>query len=164
MTQPCSLAKQLSVRLERSFSCHVLTLRHANRTGGKVSPSRVPFYDALITAITKSTAGPGTTTIETWQLECLRRSLIEQPPSNGEKETAPRHSQRCAAFRRAKAELIAAKWISIEDDSRNRPQREIAIRSQNAGIGGRAREAPRETGRPVRPTAPRPGSASGFRV
>jgi hypothetical protein len=75
----------------------------------------MPFYDALVDAITKSSVGPGKTTIETWQLECLHRGLIEKPPSEG-KETASQRDRRFKLFRTAKAELIAAKRIAVEDD------------------------------------------------
>jgi AAA domain len=83
---------------------------------GKVRPGRVPFYDALVSATTKSTAGPGRTTLETWQLECLRRGLIEKPPSDGQKETSTDRGKRYAQFRVAKSEFIAAKWIAIDGD------------------------------------------------
>jgi hypothetical protein len=73
----------------------------------KAPPSRKPFYDALIAAITKSAVGPGRTTVETWQLECLRRGLIEKPLSDQD-ETTPQRRTRWRDWRRAKSDLIGA--------------------------------------------------------
>jgi hypothetical protein len=81
---------------------------------GKVQPGRVPFYDALVAAIGISSIAPGETTVETWELECLRRGLIEHPPAEG-KETWQQRAARYSAFRKAKSDLLAAKWIGIQD-------------------------------------------------
>jgi hypothetical protein len=78
---------------------------------GNVAPSRTPFYDALVSAIGKSDAGPGRTTQATWELECLRRGLIERAP---DKEDHRQRHGRFALYRTAKAALIGAKWIVID--------------------------------------------------
>ncbi len=79
----------------------------------KVAPSRKPFYDALTSAITKSTDGPGRTTLDTWRDECLRRGLIEKATDG---ETYKIRDARYRDFRKAKSELIAANWIAIDGD------------------------------------------------
>lgn len=77
-----------------------------------VPPSREPFYDAVVSAIVKSDLGPGRTTLETWEAECVRRGLIEpQPDAEDYKQ---RHS-RFTLFRTAKAALLGAKWIAVEE-------------------------------------------------
>ncbi len=83
---------------------------------GKVSPSRQVFYDAVVAAITKSPAGPGRTTLATWELACLRRGLIEKPPTGDAKEIWQQRDARYRKYRTAKSDLLAAKWIAIEDD------------------------------------------------
>ena len=83
------------------------------KTAAKVSPSRQPFYDALVGAIGKSECGPGRTTIGTWQLECIRRGLIEKP---GDRENYRQRDARHRMWRVAKGELIAAKWIAVDGD------------------------------------------------
>ncbi len=84
----------------------------AGDAGGKVSPSRRPFYDALITAITTSPSAKGTTSLPEWQAACQRRGLIE---AAAPEETAAQRGSRFRDFRRAKAELITAKWIAVDD-------------------------------------------------
>lgn len=86
------------------------------KAGPKIKPSRMPFYHALISAITRSAIGPGKTAIDTWQNECLRRGLIERPPKDGA-ETPRERGARFAAYRAAKSDLIAAAWIAIDDDA-----------------------------------------------
>ena len=81
---------------------------------GKVPRSREVFYDALVAAITKSTAGPGRTTMGTWELECMRRGLVEKKPDG--KEGWQARGVRYARFRTAKGDLIAAGWIAINGD------------------------------------------------
>ncbi len=49
---------------------------------GTVAPSREVFYDALVAAIGKSPTGAGRTTLAAWELECLRRGLLERAPDN----------------------------------------------------------------------------------
>jgi hypothetical protein len=83
---------------------------------GKVPPTRQPFYDALVAAISKSATGPGRTTLPTWELECLRRGLIERPAAEAPKEHWQHRDARYRAFRKAKSDLLAAKWIAVEDD------------------------------------------------
>jgi AAA domain len=80
---------------------------------GKVAPSRTGFYDALVAAINKSTVGPGRTTLATWEMECLRRGLIERAQDGD--DYRHRHS-RFAKYRTAKAELIGAKWIAVDGE------------------------------------------------
>ena len=89
------------------------TAESSGRGFGKVSPSRVPFYDALMAAIRMSAATPGRCAIKGWQSECLHRGLIEKAP---EHETAEQRDTRFKGFRRAKADLIAAKFIAIEGE------------------------------------------------
>lgn len=78
---------------------------------GKVSPSRVPFYDALVTTV--STQGAGKATLDEWQDSCTRRGLIEKAPKD---ETPVQRGARFRDFRKAKSELLAAKWISIDGE------------------------------------------------
>ncbi len=83
-------------------------------TTAKVAPSRVPFYDALVAAIT-TTAGrtTGTTTVFDWQAACQRKGLIE-PAAEGEGHA--QRSARFTAFRKAKSDLIAALWVAIDGE------------------------------------------------
>ena len=80
----------------------------------KVAPSRVPFYDALVAAIT-TTAGrtAGTTTTFEWQASCQRKGLIEAAQQD---EGYRQRDARMRDFRRAKGDLLAARWISVEGD------------------------------------------------
>jgi len=82
---------------------------------GKVPPSRVPFYDALVTAIT-ATANmpPGVTTIAAWQDAGERRGIIE-PAAAG--EGYRERSARFAKFRTAKHDLIGARWVAIDGET-----------------------------------------------
>jgi AAA domain len=103
----------VTVRLKDDHWTAQPTTSSGTRTAGKVSPSRVPYYDALVAAITASAnATPGTTTLFEWQTACQRRGLIE-PPREG--EDYRERGARFVAFRRAKAELIGARWISVEE-------------------------------------------------
>jgi hypothetical protein len=120
--QPAGKCRRRTPANWQDFETCIIRLRDdrwtsepAGKNTGTVKPSRRPFYDALITAITKSTVGLGRATIGTWQAECLRRGLIEEPPSDA-KETAPERARRYADFRRAKTDLIAAKWIAIDGE------------------------------------------------
>ena len=85
---------------------------------GKVAPSREPYYAALVSAIAKSTVGPGRTTLATWELECLRRDLIERPPelAKDAKEGWQQRANRYREYRTAKSALIGAKWIAVDGD------------------------------------------------
>ena len=59
---------------------------------GKVAPSRQPFYDALVAAISKSAVGRRQDyALATWELECLRRGLIERAPDK--EDYKQRHSR-----------------------------------------------------------------------
>jgi hypothetical protein len=80
---------------------------------GKVQPGRMPFYDALVAAIGKSSVGKGETTLEIWEFECLHRGLIERPQAEGG-ETGQQRGTRYRDFRKAKSDLLAAKWIGID--------------------------------------------------
>ena len=77
---------------------------------GKVPPSREVFYEALLKAITWSATGPGAATIEQWQDECVRQSMLE-PASSCLKE-----AERMKSWRRAKSDLIGARWISVDGE------------------------------------------------
>ena len=83
---------------------------------GKVPPSRRLFHDALVAAVTKSPAGPNCTTLEAWEQECLRLSLIEGRGAECTKETSSKRAVRRRDFRRAKASLLAAGWIAVTDE------------------------------------------------
>ena len=79
---------------------------------GKVPPSREVFYDALLKAITLSATGrPGAATIEQWQDECVRQSMLE--PVNNEMKEA----ERMKSWRRAKSDLIGARWIAVDGET-----------------------------------------------
>jgi hypothetical protein len=80
---------------------------------GKVAPARRLFYDALISAITRHGDAPGRTSMEGWQQQAERRGLIEPAPEAG--ETARQRNTRWRDFRKAKSELLAARWIAVED-------------------------------------------------
>ena len=101
---------------DRWTSDNAVDVMPGGRSTTKVPPARVPFYNALTAAIAKSPANCGRTTTATWELECLRRGLIEKPPSQGAKENWQRRDARYRNFRKAKSDLIGAKWIAIEDD------------------------------------------------
>jgi len=85
---------------------------------GKVAPSREPFYDALIVAIGKSAVGADRTMLTTWELECLRRGLIHGSPelAKDQKETWQQRDARHKDYRKAKSDLIAAKWIAVDGE------------------------------------------------
>ena len=78
------------------------------KAAGKLAPARKPFYDALVAAIGKSPVGTNSTTLPTWELECLRRGLIERPPPDGEKENWQQRGSRDRNYRKAKSDLLAA--------------------------------------------------------
>lgn len=72
---------------------------------GQVKPSRVPYYDALVAAIGQRPCGPdapGSTTVEAWRQMCRHRHLIDGKHDDD--------------FRRAKSELLTARWVVIEED------------------------------------------------
>lgn len=81
---------------------------------GNVAPARRVFYDALVAAITKDAAADRTT-MDAWQAECLRRGLIEAPPAGDAKEPSRTRDARLRNFRKAKSDLLAARWVAIED-------------------------------------------------
>jgi hypothetical protein len=94
------------------------TSEPVNKASGASNPGSVPksrevFYDALVAAIGKSTVGAGRTTLATWELECLRRGLIERAP---DKEDHKQRHTRFALYRTAKAALIGAKWIAVDGE------------------------------------------------
>jgi hypothetical protein len=59
--------------------------------------------------VAKSAVAPDQTTIGTWELECMRRGLIER---DGEGSRDSRFKN----FRTAKAALLKGGWIAIRDD------------------------------------------------
>ncbi len=84
-------------------------------TTAKVAPSRVPFYDALTAALTTTTdRTAGTTTVFEWQAACQRKGLIEAAQKD---EGYRQRDARMRDFRRAKGDLLAARWISVEGDT-----------------------------------------------
>ena len=88
----------------------------ANAGFGKVAPARQVFYQALVAAITTA-SGAGRTTLDAWQDECLRRGLIDPPPEGDAKEPWRTRDARFRDFRKAKSELLGARWIAIEDQT-----------------------------------------------
>jgi hypothetical protein len=80
-------------------------------TFGKVAPSRLPFYDALIAAITCSEEGRGRARLDEWEAMATRRGLME-PARDG--ETYRERDARTRDFRKAKSDLLAAKWVLID--------------------------------------------------
>jgi hypothetical protein len=81
--------------------------------GPDIPPSRRPFYDALIGAITRSDRTSGRCTLKQWEDEALRRGAIEQPSAG---ETSRERGARLRDFRKAKSDLLAAKWIIIDGE------------------------------------------------
>lgn len=77
-------------------------------TNTKVAPSRRVYYEALIVVV----RGNGRATLAEWETECLRRGLIEAAPDGVENWQGRAH--RYQPFRKAKSDLLAAKWIGIE--------------------------------------------------
>jgi AAA domain/Domain of unknown function (DUF6371)/Toprim-like len=97
---------------------HRWTSEPANKAPGggklsKVPPSREPFYDALIAAIGRNPIGRGRTGLATWEAECQRRSLIERAL---DQEDYKQRGVRLRLYRTAKSDLLAARWIAVEDD------------------------------------------------
>lgn len=78
--------------------------------GTSVKPPTVPlgrllFYDDLIAAIGRAGTAPGETTLAAWEAECERRGRIERDGPG-----------RKANFRRAKSELLSARYIAIDGE------------------------------------------------
>jgi hypothetical protein len=82
-------------------------------TLGKVSPARQVFYQALVSAIGKG-ADAGRTLVESWELECSRRGLIEAAPEGVGPEPWRSRDARYRNFRKGKSDLLGAGWIAIE--------------------------------------------------
>lgn len=80
---------------------------------GKVAPARRLFYDALIAAITRHGDAAGRTSVDSWVEQAERRGLIEPAPAG--KETGRQRDSRRRDFRKAKSELLAARWIAVQD-------------------------------------------------
>ena len=74
-----------------------------------VRPDRLPFYDALVSAITVATGRPGEATRDRWEDACIHKGLIEARGVGSENE-------RRKPLRRAQSDLIAAGWIAVEGD------------------------------------------------
>jgi hypothetical protein len=80
----------------------------------KIPPSRQPFYDALLAAITMNPAGQACTTMSAWEEMCIDRGVISGPPVQ---ETAEQRHNRYNGLRRAKSELARDQWIAIGGDT-----------------------------------------------
>ena len=96
------------------YAPHVIRLREdawtGERAGGlireaKVPPCRQVFHEALTAAINRVGAAPGETTRGAWEAECVNRGLIE---ADGKERKMP--------LRRARMDLIAARWIAVEGE------------------------------------------------
>lgn len=120
--QPHGKARRRTPENRGDFAAHIIRLKDDQWTSepankganfGKIRPSREPFYDALVTAISKSADGPGRTTLDAWERECEHRGLIERAR---EGDTGVQRAARAAKYRTAKSDLLAAKWIAIEGD------------------------------------------------
>jgi hypothetical protein len=119
---PAGKARRRTPDNWQEFAPHIIRLREDVWTseptdppakgGPKVPPARRPFYDALVAAIGKTPGARGRTTEATWELECLRRGLIERPPDG--KETGAQRDARRRNYRKAKSDLIAGGWIAID--------------------------------------------------
>ena len=105
-----------TVRLVRDQWTSEPTTSNSGKAALKVPPARMPFYDALVGAVTKSAIGPGRTLVTTWELECLHRGLIEKGPRDGAKENWQQRGARYRDFRKAKSDLISARLIAVDDD------------------------------------------------
>lgn len=104
------------------FAPHIIRLRDDRWTSepsdGKASKAKVPplaqrFHEALLDAIVKNATRPGATTMATWESECIRRDLIDAPEPD---ETAKARHVRYATWRKARTQLLAARWIGIDGD------------------------------------------------
>lgn len=80
---------------------------------GKLPPSRTVYYDALVVAIGRSTGSTTSTSISAWLDLCVQRGLVDRPP---ESEDYKHRDARLRDFRKAKSELLAARWIAIDGD------------------------------------------------
>ncbi len=80
---------------------------------GKVSPSRAVYHTALLDALITNSVRPGTTTLATWEAECVRRGLVDAP--NAGEDSASKRA-RTASFRAARSHLAAAGWVGIDGD------------------------------------------------
>ena len=112
----------------QEFAAHIIRLRQdawssepvdGHRSGGganlgKVSPSRVLFYEALIVAIGRDVGDTRGTSLAAWEAQCQQRGLIEPPPAGT--EHYKQRDTRLRDFRKAKSDLLSAKWIVIQGD------------------------------------------------
>ena len=83
------------------------------KANGKVAPSIRLFHDALMDAIAVASTQPGVTTRAAWERECVRRDLLD--PITTEDDHKSKGAKR-AMLRKAKADLLAAKMISIDGE------------------------------------------------
>jgi hypothetical protein len=81
---------------------------------GKVPRARLPFYDALVAAIGRHGIG-GAVALSAWEAEALHRGLIDPPPAD--KETWRQRDVRYRDFRKAKSDLLGARWIAVAGNS-----------------------------------------------
>jgi hypothetical protein len=97
---------------EDQWSSEPVEKREAGHGPGNVPPSRRVFYDALVVAAGR--LGDGwQVPMSGWEAEAQRRGLIEKPEP---KETRSQRAARYRDFRRAKSDLLGARWIAIEGD------------------------------------------------
>ncbi len=80
---------------------------------GKVAPSRAVYHSALLDALIGSAIVPGMTTMAAWEGECVRRGLVNPPPSD---ETGKARSIRLSGFRTSRSRLVEAKWIGVDGE------------------------------------------------
>ena len=72
------------------------------------------LHEALVAVIGRHPTGPGCTNLTNWEQECTHRGLIE-PQVEG--ETSAQRRSRYRDFRKAKSDLLAARWIAIQTDT-----------------------------------------------
>ena len=75
----------------------------------KLRPSRMPFYEALTSAIARGGAKPGETTRQAWEAECVRAGLIEPPGTTAD-------AARRAPLRRAQSDMITSRWVLVDGE------------------------------------------------
>jgi hypothetical protein len=105
------------------FAPHTIRLREDQWTseptegvaGGKakIPPSRAIFHSALLDAIAHAGTRPGETTKAAWESECVRRGLIE---ASGSDDDCRVRDRRRAPWRKAMSDLLAGRWIAIDDE------------------------------------------------
>jgi KaiC/GvpD/RAD55 family RecA-like ATPase len=109
------------------FATHIIRLRNGQWTGepadseaatrkrlkGKVKPSTRLFHDALLSAIAAAATGPGQTAMFAWEIECIRKGLLDTIETDDDAAT---RAKKRAKLRTAKSDLQAAGMIGINGD------------------------------------------------